>query len=667
MNLLSATRHAHLPRRALLTVLSVLGLASLAACGAPDETPAATAPPVLLISMDGLNEATLRRTLSPAQAPTFHQVFEEGRCAEHVIPAFPSLTAASHAALWTGAWGNVTGLTGNALHRLPRSEHTVLALRSGFSYLPLGAEPVWITAARHGLRVGGHHPTQAPFPAGFPPLDTDQTPERAEERRAEQREILAQANIKVFNGYNQRLLEDGVRRAADMTPGSVADWRGLEALPPDGPPPRALQWETPLGQLHVLLHGDAEGYRRLAVATRPVLDDAVMVEAHAAETEAPDGRALARFFSPPLRLESGAGEPVSMRFRLFEIAADGSDFLLYHPAVHVAEANRPEVMQAYELGAPGWVGNSSMGLWSRGAFGPRLDEGGDGTAEARMLETAELVTHVFNQGSNWLWSTLEPEFMVDYFPLPDTVDHYLLGFLDERWPGYDPALAASIGDLRARLWALTDRRLALLRDLVAGAGGRLVLVGDHGMRASWQFLHLNVVLREAGLLVLDEDGEIDLARTRAVSPNGYWISVNTTEWDQGIVAPADRRAVIDEVSAALLAVRDANGEPVVTRVYVAEEHPELGLGGAAGGDLYWRLAPGFRTTRSASASAAVTDARIWAGHGFDSTEADMHTVYCEWGEGVAPGRTPPIRIIDVAPRLGAELGFGAPRDATGTP
>ncbi|MCC5861533.1 MAG: alkaline phosphatase family protein [Gammaproteobacteria bacterium] len=665
-----------LPATALHSVVAMFALSMLVACSPADESGEAATRiaagdvdngPVLLVSMDGLNEDILRRTLSPSQAPTFHQVLDQGRCAEYVVPSFPSLTAASHAAIWNGAWGTVTGLTGNALHRLPRSAHSLLELRSGFSYAPLAAEPMWITAARHGLRVGGHHPTQAPFPAGFPPTHDDWTPTEAEARRTEQRRILDQANIMVFNGYNQRPVNEGVLRLADMTATDATAWEGVDALPAAGPPPRAFTWETPLGDLHALLHGDGDTYRRLSIATRPALAEAVVVEVHPAEAEATGDRELARFFSAPLRLRSTGGEPVAMRFRLFELADDGSDFLLYHPAVHVAEANRPEVQQAYETGAPGWFGNSSMGLWARGAFGPRFDEGGDGTAELRMLETAELVTEVFNAGSRWLWATLEPELMIDYFPLPDTVDHYLLGFLDQRWPGYDDDLAARIGELRARLWALADLRLALLRDLVAAADGRLVLIGDHGMRATWQFLHLNVALRDAGLLVLDADGDIDLARSRAVSPNGYWITINTTDWREGIVPPQERRAVIDEVAAALQAIVDSAGEPVVTRVYVAEEHPELGLGGAAGGDVYWRLAPGYRTTSSLRGGEAITPARIWAGHGFDSTEPDMHTVFCEWGSGVTPGRTPAMRVIDIAPRLGSWLGFGSPQDATGEP
>lgn len=670
-----ARRHC-VPAAALDTLVVTVVLATLVACGGARDAEDTTTPtaavtdghtPLLVVSMDGLNEAILRRTLSPAQVPTFYQVLDEGRCADYVIPSFPSLTAASHAAIWNGAWGNVTGLTGNALHRLPRSAHSILELRSGFSYEPLAAEPVWLTAARHGLRVGGHHPTQAPFPAGFPPQHEDWTERETQARRAEQRRILDQANIMVFNGYNQRPMDDRVLRRADMTVADAAAWRGLDALPANGPSPRAFTWETPLGRLYALLHGDDDAYQRLFIATQPDLSAAVVAEAHPTETQPAGNRPLGRFFSAALRVQSTGGEPVAMRFRLFDVARDGSDFLLYHPAVHVAEANRPEVQQAYEAGVPGWFGNSSMGLWARGAFGPRLDQGGDGTAERRMLETAELVTEVFNAGSRWLWAALEPELMIDYFPLPDTVDHYLLGFLDPRWPGYDAELAERVGELRGRLWALADLRLAMLRDLVAAADGRLVLLGDHGMRVTWQFLHLNVVLREAGLLVLDEDGEIELSRSRAVSPNGYWITVNTTDWREGIVAPEDRRAVIDEVTAALEAIVDSAGKPIVTRVYRAEEHVDLGLGGAAGGDIYWRLAPGYRTTTSVHATAAITPARIWAGHGFDSTEPDMHTVFCEWGEDVAPGRTPAMRVIDIAPRLGDWLGFGSPQDATGEP
>ena len=100
---------------------------------------------------------------------------------------------------------------------------------------------------------------------------------------------------------------------------------------------------------------------------------------------------------------------VHLRVRLFEGEEDGSDFLLYHPSLHPVAGNTPEGMEAYDRGVGGWLGNSAMWLYMNGGFGPTLEFGGDGTAEARFLESAELLLRQFMRGSEWLWRERSPQ------------------------------------------------------------------------------------------------------------------------------------------------------------------------------------------------------------------------------------------------------------------
>src|SRR5690606_30382102 len=100
--------------------------------------------------------------------------------------------------------------------------------------------------------------------------------------------------------------------------------------------------------------------------------------------------------------------------------------------------------------------------------------------------------------------------------------HRFYGYVVREWPGYDEGVAQTVQELRRRAWALVDLRLAHLRRLAAGTpDAALFVAGDHGMRATWRIFRPNAVLRDVGLLSVDDGGQVDLARTRALSPNGY--------------------------------------------------------------------------------------------------------------------------------------------------
>ena len=173
-------------------------------------------------------------------------------------------------------------------------------------------------------------------------------------------------------------------------------------------------------------------------------------------------------------------------------------------------------------------------------------------------------------------------------------------------------------------------------------------------------------MQEAGLQFLDENGMVDLSRSVAVSPNAYWISVNSTEYRGGIVEDADKDEVIAKIVAALEGLTDENGERVVERVYIASEHPELGIGGAAGGDVYWETVRGYSPSRNVRGESSVNaNGRISAGHSHASTSPDMYTVTCAYGQHFPARRIPGSRLIDMAPTVADYLGIPAPKHAVG--
>jgi hypothetical protein len=122
---------------------------------------------VVLISLDGLGHQIL--TTDPvAQQLTYLQTMRQrGTMFDGVQPHFPSTTANSHAAIWTGVYGDVNGITYNSHPLIPREAHKFTDREVGFRSTQLQAEPIWVTAARQGKTVVAYQATQMyPFTSG---------------------------------------------------------------------------------------------------------------------------------------------------------------------------------------------------------------------------------------------------------------------------------------------------------------------------------------------------------------------------------------------------------------------------------------------------------------------------------------------------------------------
>ena len=664
-----------------MRLLALVPLAALALAGCAATRPAATSTPraapsadaprprAILVSFDSVNLDRLAASLPEEAVPTFRALAREAVCAmPGARPNFPSVTAPGHAALWTGAYGHVSGVSANEVLQLPRDANAITETISGYSSDALAAEPIWITAARAGRVVVGHHVTQAPGVPGFPP-ETRADSARSAQRRAEAASVLARPDARVVNGYNRTAAPERVVTERDGVRPAFG-WRGLDRLPASAPAPLDLAWSAGADSVFTLITGENRAYTRACAAFSRDLAAATCADLHAADraplVEGGADRPLARYFSAPLAHRLADGSRVTLRIRLFDLAPDASRLALYAAAMQVVEANRADVADDYAAAVPGWRGNGANYVVQRG-FGAPMVDGGDGEAEYRYAETAELAALTSMQGTEWAWRQA-PDLMLDYFALGDEVDHAYYGTQRPESPLYDAALAPRLNDIRARVWGLADRKLALLRSLARESPGTLLVVsGDHGMRATWREFRPNAALAAAGLLALTPSGAPDLARTQAYSPNGYFVVVNTTDHAGGIVAVADRGAVVARVKAALLGVRGPDGQAALTGAWASAEIDSLGAGGPAGGDVYFETAPGYSWSRGTAAPAALASTRAGAGHGYLSTASDMQTAFCL--DAPASPRLPSslgqVRITDAAPTVAAWLGLPAPPDAEG--
>lgn len=594
----------------------------------------------ILVSFDGFSEQRFREFGDSISAPHVWSMFRSGVCAESVRPAFPSVTPTGHASIWTGAYANVNGVSAQSNGRLPVTMTSILDWTDGYKATSLRAEPIWIAAARQGKTVYSHMATQSPQPPTYMPV-VRPIPS-LDSARASGRAAMAMSTIAALNVYNELIAPGRVIKSpseASWAFGTEGD--SLHAVVRDG------------NTMLVYLNQDRE--------------HGVDVRLAPTDTAPIRGRPLARFFSKPLRVDLSRNRSTFVYFRLFELASDGSRFLLYASEARVVQANHPEVAASYDAEVQGLPGNAGGRLMEAGAFGARVPDGGNGLAEFRYYETAELVTRQFMRGSAWGWKTYRADLTTDYLPYPDEALHTFLGYASSETPGVSRAGRENARRMLKRAYSLMDVYLEQLQSFAEGDPNmRIFVTGEHGMRPAWMSFRPNVVLAKAGLLTLDERGSIILRRTRAAATFGGWVTVNRAMRNSGVVPADSVEPVLNRVEAALRAVRDSNGKPVVTRVFRSStvEGDSLGIGGPGGGDLYWSLAPGYYWSPVTTGPAVVPLEFPQGEHGYPSVDRDMHPALCILG-GDTSRRLGQVRSIDIAPSVSEWLGIAPPGDARG--
>lgn len=203
----------------------------------------------------------------------------------------------------------------------------------------------------------------------------------------------------------------------------------------------------------------------------------------------------------------------------------------------------------------------------------------------------------------------------------------------------------------ARALRSADRRLGILMDAAEDAGGSdaaVFVLGDHGHRDIGHRVALNAAFRQAGL---------------AAFPRRWEAWANVCGGSAHIrVRPGLLRRV-----ERLLAGLSHSGEPVIDRIFGAEDIRRLRLGGAA--DLAVEARGGYAFSAETRGPVIRRAPRTrCAEHGYlPDAPAEYRPVFFGSGGGLPSGIVRPGgRIVDVGPTLGALLGLRLPK-AEGRP
>lgn len=207
-----------------------------------------------------------------------------------------------------------------------------------------------------------------------------------------------------------------------------------------------------------------------------------------------------------------------------------------------------------------FAGAGLKAQYRRGVFGPRLIEGGDGSAEAVFSASVDCVARSFTAATRAALTGPQPDLTVIYLPWTDDVGHELAGWCDPHSATYRPAIADRIWEHVAGAYRSADTVLKQVLD-IAEPTDTVILSADHGVVGSVGLVRVNRVLVDAGLAMLEPGGRLDHRASDVIyhPANNGLLRVNHTGRPGGRVSPAETPKVLAE---AALALTNALGEVV---------------------------------------------------------------------------------------------------------
>ncbi|MCX6614327.1 MAG: alkaline phosphatase family protein [Acidobacteria bacterium] len=548
---------------------------------------------VFLISLDGMGFKAFTEDPAATDMKTMRRLAAEGISAP-MQAAFPSLTAPGHASIFTGVYGNVNGVTSN---NVPVTFET---RANGFRAEQLKTEFFWLKPGRSGMKTVAHNPTQ-----GFPCTQFNSGP-----------------NVTLMNGYQTpEVSPEKLVKAKDVT------W--LDKAPDGFATP--LKSQLPIryfrydsGRIQFVGAVFAKGFhydtiRMTAYSGKRYVD----VERKESETEpvrtGNKTRPLARYFSEGLPI----ADITAVHFRLFELNAEGTDFLLYQTQakeISICEdgdTQATKFKQKLLTTTGAFIGNGAGGLYTKGELGVPYT---DGLAERRFLETLELHARQTMRHTRALLAEYDPRLLVDYISTPDDMLHNWWGNNDKMIEPY-------------RRWGyqIIDERLTQLSQLLKEED-HIVVVSDHGMTAMHTELRINKLLEELGY-----KGRI-------------------AAQDHFLIAKDKDPALLEEVKQKLDNFRDGETKVFTEWFWPKEAATKFGIGGPFGGDLYFDLAPGYKSASGTNKPTIQKLERVKGEHGPLPTRPDLQALFIAYGPNLH-SRAASMKTTNIAPLVLTLLGF----------
>ncbi|HSD73093.1 MAG TPA: alkaline phosphatase family protein [Thermoanaerobaculia bacterium] len=553
----------------------------------------------MLISFDGISGERLERMLvDPSKLPlgAFRRLAERGFHAVRSHPPTPSLTAVSHIVHVTGALPQATGIVSNSmLDRMKPFGATI----SGFD-APIRAETLWEAARRQGRRVG----------------------------------------VMLYPGADG----NGPARTADW----MMTWPGNPLAPGRLHAIAASAWQPVSGSdapstfspARKIVLAFAKTSHSVAFVALDATDDGRMDYDRLLVLPESGGTREVRvgdWF--PVEVPDGNGRTGSW-CKLLALAPD-----LVSAEIYVGPLSR-------STGAPReWVRrlDAEIGFWpgmpDTDAFGedsPRPDI---------FLEQTDRLVDFLTRADLLALARRDWDLLLIYQPEVDETSHEFL-LVDPAQPRFTPGRSARDVGFVEKSYALAERSLDAIEKALTPSDS-LFVTSDHGMTAIFADIALNRILRDAGLVTVDEKDEIQTS-----SP---LVAVTASGIAHVYLNPASKRSNLDRAEQVLKDFR-FRGETPFDRIVRRERAGDLGLNAPESGDLIVLAKPGFLFVSSAG-GAAIREPHSYGGHGYRNVYRDLDATFFAAGPGIAHERVEEIDSWQIAARVARALGIEPPRQA----
>ncbi|HEV7892202.1 MAG TPA: alkaline phosphatase family protein [Pyrinomonadaceae bacterium] len=631
--------------------VGLLAFAPVAARGQKSGSGVARAR-VVLVSVDGgadwIVDDLLARGVLPADG-AFARMARRGVRAESVETINVASTAPSHAALFTGAYPERTGIVTTSF--LQRGEGLDVPFGPGFT-APLKAETIWSAAMRQGKRVVCSAAVGADA----------RSPARTCTETRGFRKLEAPASVVRLQPANSAAI-----------PG--VGFEHARALNAKGDSPGQLTYRMSDGRV-VNLYAYASDSARDGVERYDgvLLDlDRTLENGYAAELK--PGRWAA------LRLPSSGETQAGSWVQLTRISGDLSDVEVYLGSVGSNPGTPREFLRDIDakFGFPPGEGDSQS--LNRGLITERMYL--EQFERAAEYEKNVVLEHL--KRDDW-------DLLLAYLSITDHIQHRFL-VRDRRQNDY--ALEGGRRRVRyARYVEESYRKVdAVLKTWMEAAprGTNFVVVSDHGFVSAHHTVLVNNYLAQSGFKVAPTSEAEVRALADGASSNIY-VNVRGRQKD-GIVPPERLNEYVERIMKACRALRDpSTGEPVFEVVMRKDELKTLRLedderspdvfvsarrGWSTSARINPRVPPIVPSTMTLEGRAALApDARDFLAsgslnetspgvHGYLAGERQLESIFYAAGPGVPRARLGRIKVVDIAPTVAALLNIDPPRDAQG--
>ena len=613
---------------------------------------------VMIIGWDGAVGKRVIHWAEQGKLPALQSLMDRGIYAAHCLPPHPTITPPNWTCIATGAWTGTHGITCFNVHN---PGDPLLEVHQAFDARDSQAEFLWDAAARAGKRsiilnwptsylaepeggicVGGY---------GVGPNDW----------RYGVNERVRKFEVDIAD--EQLFTIDSYPKAIQIDLATAQGWQNMPEAKD------VLEAELPLQyrNVHHPVHTRVTWHMLVLDLTGDGYEEVILSESKDVE------KAFARLrqgeWSPKLSREFKTSEGIvaaEYRVKLEGLAPDLSDFRLY-----VTPLCNPDSW-SYPPGTMGEIGSESglplpIAGYSAAALGWISPE--------TYLEMADMLHDWQVAVTEYLLKNKAWDLFFTHYHLPDFTYHVFSRLMEPTFNEVNPDYFQEI-ELRA--YQSVDRALARTLEL-ADENTLVIVVGDHGCKATTYTFHPSKLLVEAGLTVFKDvkpdesvravvragndeskdkgvldrtmamvieqgSGEIDWSKTKAVMQRSSYVYVNLKGRDpEGIVEPGEEyEQVRDQVIQLLYDYTDpVTGRKPIVFALCKEDARMIGLWGDHVGDVVFATSGWFG--RQHGVMAPTSD------YGLLSLE----TLFIMAGPGVKKGqrmeRT--MWLVDVVPTI----------------